>query len=120
MVGISQGPTGDKHLDLKAYSFFFQANVMLLMGQPGEHGHEFAEVWLIFVETAAKAANSHSNEAVRVLMQQVITTGSPWELCVRHKQRFSYDAVYGEGGELLKRAVRSYNYGVRTLTARPE
>lgn len=114
MVNVSERPVADKHLFNKAMILFFPANVCLQTGDMGNKGHKFAELWLQFEETTAKGAYWHPDADSRVLMQQLVNCGTPWEACVRHKGRFSYDNLYGEGGELLRKAIRSYKYEVRS------
>ena len=112
VVEISNRPFADKHLFNKALVLFFPSALLMMTGKVGEDGHDVAEVWLHFEETTAKGASTHPDEATRVFMQQLVTCGTPWELCVRHKERFSYDRLYGEKGALLRQAVRSYDYDV--------
>ena len=114
VLEISNRPVADKHLFNKAMALFYPTQVMMQMGELGEDGHDFAEAWMLFEETTAKGASTHPDEATRVFMQQLVTCGCPWELCVRHKERFSYESLYGDNGVLLREAVQSYNYDVRT------
>ena len=113
MLVVSERPVANKHAFNKAMVLFMPTALRLMSGEMGKDGCEFAEEWLHFEETVANRASTYPDEATRTLLLQLVACGVPWEACVRQKERFSYDRLYGENGELLHKAIRSYSYDVR-------
>ena len=116
---MSERPVANKHPFNKLMALFMPPAGRLVSGEMGPSGHDFAEDWLYFEETVANGASTHPDEAIRIFLQQLVTCGTPWEACVRHKERFNYDRLYGEDGELLRKAIKSYDYDVRAIYMRP-
>jgi hypothetical protein len=115
MLKVSERPVANKHPFNKAMVLFMPPALRLVSGEMGKDGRDFADDWLHFEETVANDACTHPDEATRTFLQQLVTCGAPWEACVRHKERFSYDRLYGDNGELLRKAIQSYNYDVRGI-----